>query len=65
MTKKRKTLKSFLWIALAAIVIADIFATQLGWVPAIGDLSAMTVNIITEVIEIGIVLGLLSVRNKR
>ena len=55
----KKNNKTYLWIALIIVAIADAFSSTLGVIPIIGDLFSSVSNLIWEVIELALVFGLL------
>ena len=58
--KKINFLSIVLWIAIIGVAAVDIFATSFGLIPALGDLLSISSNLVTEIIELALVVGLVA-----
>lgn len=61
---KNKNKQQILWIAIFVVAIADAFSTAIGTIPILGDIVSAIGNVVWEIIELGLVFGLISTIKK-
>ena len=58
---KKIVLMTLILVSAILIAILDVILSATGLIPVFGDFSAITGNVITEIIELGLIIGLFGV----